>query len=295
MKGNTTSMIALIVAMLVLIVVAANSYNNYLRSQYEKEYGVLEKHRVVANTNLVPATIQQPNAGVLTSTLDPGTAPLSQSIPSANSPNSVNPPTINQAPSANSPATTPGYRTGVGAVPIPLDTSSAEVDPELARLQARLKALEEESALYQQKFNQMKSGGSAPVAKPVQSGTLREVLNQADRGASSSLPPKQATTSSVQSSANAEFEKQIRNAPAAGKVIAFNPDWGFVQINAGKNRNISEGTRFAVRRGVSIVGYVKVTQVSDKMSIAELTSRNEFSETARKPKPGDDVISWPLF
>ena len=288
-------MIALIVAMLVLIAVGGNSYNNYLRAQYEKEYGVLDKNQQVANANQAPMASQQEGGKVLTSTLDPGPSTLSPAIPSVNSSDSVNPPTISQAP----PVTPPTYRTDSsprekGTLPLASPTYEGK-DPELARLQARLKALEEESALYQKKFNQIKSGGSAPVAKPVESGSLREVLGRADKGKSSSLFPKEGATDSEQSAAKAEFEKLIRNAPAAGKVIAFNTEWGFVQIDAGKNRNISAGTRFAVRRGVSIVGYVKVTEVSDKMSIAELTSRNEFSETARKPKPGDDVISWPIF
>jgi len=294
MKGTTASMIALIMAGLFLLVVGGNSYSNYLRAQYEKEYGVLEKHRKVANSSPIAAVGQQGGVNVMTSTLDPGALPLSQSFPAITSTTPANSPQINQAP--------PAYRTGtvpptLGAPPSPSQASVgvAAVDPEIARLQARLKAIEEESALYKQKLNQVRRGDSGLTDNQTESGTLREVLNQAGKGTSSALFPQEEASGNVQIPTKADFEKQIMNAPAAAKVVAFNADWGFVQIDAGKNRNISKGTRFAVRRGVSIVGYVKVTEVSDKTAIAELTSRNEFSETARKPKPGDDLISWPIF
>ncbi len=291
-------MIALIIAGLVLLAVGGNSYKNYLRTQYEKEYGVLEQHQEVTNVNQVPASGQQGGSNVVTSTLDPGASPYSQSIPSANSPNSAAPVQTRQVPPPSA------YRTGSLPPAQPPVSSSAQPqvaggDPEIARLQARLKAVEEESALYQQKLNQVRSGvavaGGAPVAKPVESGSLREVMSKTNKGASPALFPKEGTAGSAQSSAAVEYAKQIKNAPAVSKVLAFDAEWGFVQINAGKDRNISTGARFAVRRGISIVGYVKVTEVSAKMSIAELTSRNEFSETAIKPKKGDDIISWPLF
>lgn len=286
-------MIALIVAGLVLLVVGGNSYNNYLKAQYEKEYGVLPKDRKPAATDAGADHARQTSqagqaagGNVVASTLDPGNAL---------------PPTISQAAPTSSPyppvdPTPPNYRTGgspaaAGAMP--------SSDPEIAQLQARLKAAEQENLLYQQKMKQMNSGTTtaSPGAASSNSGSLREVLGQkGPAGASPALFPEQGEASDGgQMGATAEFEKQIKEASAVGKVSAFNADWGFVQIDAGKDRNIKEGSKFAVRRGVSIVGYVKVTEVNDKTSIAELTSRNEFSETARKPKPGDDLITWPLF
>jgi hypothetical protein len=298
MKGNTASMIALIVAGLVLLVVGGNSYNNYLKAQYEKEYGILPKDRKpavpVAGAEQAKQSSQPGQAAggnVVTSTLDPGNAPplaVSQTGPS-----SPYPPVDQTQPNyrtEGSPAAA-GGQAAAGAMP--------SADPEIAQLQARLKAAEQETLLYQQKMRQMSSGEAAntPVAVPAESGSLREVMGEKGQaGASPTLFPKQGEASdSGQAAATAEFEKQIKEAAAVGKVADFNAEWGFVQIDAGKDRNIKEGSKFAVRRGVSIVGYVKVTEVSDKTSIAELTSRNKFSETARKPKPGDDLITWPLF
>ncbi len=293
-------MIALIVAGLVLLVVGGNSYNNYLKAQYEKEYGVLAKDREVAEMDAGGNSAGQSNrlgqeddGDMVTSTLDPGnalpstgsqTAPLSSPYPPAG-------------------GSQPDYRTGgaTGARP----TSAAAVassDPEIAQLQARLEAAEQENLLYQQKMEQLKSG--QPAGNPGAAGTalsnpgsLREVMGQkGPAGAEASLFPGQAETSGGgQAGATAEFEKQIKAAAPVGKVTAFNAQWGFVQIDSGKDRNIKEGSKFAVRRGASIVGYVKVTEVNDKSSIAELTSRNKYSETARKPQAGDDLITWPLF
>jgi hypothetical protein len=292
-------MIALIVAGLVLLVVGGNSYNNYLKAQYEKEYGVLPKDRKPADTNvgadLARQTSQAGQAAggnVVASTLDPGNAlpsSVSQVAPTSSPYPPVDPAQPNYR-TEGSPAAG-GGRAAAGDMP--------SSDPEIAQLQARLKAAEQENLLYQQKMKQLNSGTTAagPGAASPNSGSLREVMGQEGPvGASPALFPEQGEGSDGgQAGASAEFEKQIKEAAAVGKVSAFNADWGFVQIDAGKDRNIKEGSKFAVRRGVSIVGYVKVTEVNDKTSIAELTSRNEFSETARKPKPGDDLITWPLF
>lgn len=282
-------MIALIVAGLVLVVVGGNSYSNYLRSQYEKEYGVLEKHRLVVANPASAAAVATPPAGgnAVTSTLDP-----SGSLPLASAP-------VSSAPAASAvPPAQAAYRTESNSrAALPRQSASAPVvDPEIVRLQERLRAVEQESMLYQQKIKQSQGGTARTVANPAASPSLREVMAQAGAaGASPALFPQGGASAAGQGSAKSEFEKQILNAQVAGKVVAFNSDWGFVQIDASDNSNISAGTKFAVRRGATIVGYVKVTEVNDQTAIAELTSRNEFSETARKPKPGDDVITWTFF
>ena len=297
-------MIALIVAMSVLLFVGGNSYNNYLRTQYEKEYGVLDKHQEKAVDAIPVSEVgQQDGTRVVTSTLDPGhsrSSPLSQSIPSATTPNyrtdTPMPPSRETPPSSSlagvrqPDGVRAGANTDAGAV--------AAIDPEIERLKAKLEAARQENMLYQQKLQQVRVGGreGGSVVSQAESGSLREVMNRADKsGASAALFPKEGTSGSGQSAAKSEYEKLIMNASAIGKVVVFNAEWGFVQIDVGRNRNITEGTKLAVRRGVSIVGYVKVAEVNDATAIAELTSRNEFSETARKPKPGDDLISWPLF
>lgn len=292
MKINTASMIALVVAGLVLVAVGGKSYSDYLRAQYEKEYGVLDQHQAGAKESPAPGAPVSGGADVLTSTLDPGSAQLpptgssayrTDALPPAQG--QVNPPNQRGNPLPNRGA------------PLPPAGSTAP-DPDLAKLQARLKALEQESALYQKKFEQVRSGGGAPPSiqeQSTESGSLREVMAREANGASPALFPKEGGVTAAQRGAKAEYERQISVAPMVGKVVEFNAKWGFVQIDAGKNRNIKPGTKLAVRRGALIVGYVKVDEVNDESAIAELTSRNEFSETALKPKPGDDLINWPLF
>ncbi|MFK5921138.1 MAG: hypothetical protein QM496_03100 [Verrucomicrobiota bacterium] len=292
-------MIALIVAGLVLLVVGGNSYSKYLRAQYEKEYGVLAKNQrpapgSQANPALGGNALVQPSGlDSVASTLDPrGSLPaasMSQGTPSP----ATAPLAQQQAQAQSSP---PAYRTEHLPAATAASTAGASrspaavVDPEIAQLQARLRAAEQE--IFQQKVNQTR--GAATIAA-AESGTLREVMNQRGaagaNGASAALFPQGGAAVDEKS----VFEKQILNASVAGKVVAFDPDWGFVQIDAGKNRNISKDTKFAVRRGTSIVGYVKVTEINGATVLADLTSQNKFSETARKPKPGDDVIVWSFF
>lgn len=290
-------MIALIVAGLVLVAVGGRSYSNYLRSQYEDEYGVLPKHQQVDVTNSDFSAQEmglQGGGNVVTSTLDPGaTQPLVATSPAYRT-ESIPPA---QGPRGGAQASGVG-----GARPAPADAESA-------KLQARLKALERESALLQKKFDQVRSGrtpvanpanpagASRPRATAAESGSLREVMAREGNGtgASPALFPKGGASSAAQRGEKDEYKRQIAGAPVVGKVVEFNAKWGFVEIDAGKNRNISNGTKFAVRRGTMIVGYVKVEEVTENTAIAELTSRNEFSETALKPKTGDDIINWPLF
>ncbi|MCF6314500.1 MAG: hypothetical protein L3J39_18770, partial [Verrucomicrobiales bacterium] len=145
MKGNTASMIALIVAGLVLVVVGGNSYNNYLRTQYEKEYGVLAKHQA-QGAGGADAPLGGAGASIApinTSTLDP-----KGSLPPV-------------AMSGNAPATggaagntPPAYRADL-LPPIPAAVMAAakpDPDPEIARFQARLRAMEQERVLLQQKI-----------------------------------------------------------------------------------------------------------------------------------------------
>ncbi len=300
MKGNTASMIALIVAGLVLLVVGGNSYSKYLRAhlrvEYENEFGVLAKNQrpapgSQANPALGGNALVQPSGlDSVASTLDPrGSLPAASM--SQGTPSPATAPLVQQQAQSSPPAYRtehlPAARAAAGGAS---RSQAAVVDPEIAQLQARLRAAEQE--IFQQKVNQTR--GAAAIAA-AESGTLREVMNQRGaagaKGASAALFPQGGAAVDEKS----VFEKQILNASVAGKVVAFDPDWGFVQIDAGNNSNIAKDTKFAVRRGTSIVGYVKVTEINGATVLADLTSQNKFSETARKPKPGDDVIVWSFF
>ncbi|MBL9151511.1 MAG: hypothetical protein JNK37_03460 [Verrucomicrobiales bacterium] len=111
----------------------------------------------------------------------------------------------------------------------------------------------------------------------------------APAGAPGEAPPAQTATEV------AAMAEQVRRQPAIAQVIAYNNEFAIVVIDGGKNRNITPEMRLAVRRGSDIVGFIKVVEVEDTQSVAELMSKNKFSPTARKPEAGDDVIAFNLF
>lgn len=104
------------------------------------------------------------------------------------------------------------------------------------------------------------------------------------------LPPPVQTAAEI-----AAIEDQVRRQPALAKVVAYDPEWAILVINSGSESNIKPEMRLAVRRGVEILGFIKVTEVEQNQSIAELMSANKNSPTARKPQPGDDIIAFNLF
>ncbi|WP_395744887.1 hypothetical protein [Prosthecobacter sp.] len=55
-----------------------------------------------------------------------------------------------------------------------------------------------------------------------------------------------------------ELQKQIIGMPAIAKVIESHNDQGFAVIDAGKNKGLTPGTKFDVRRGNGLVGRVTV-------------------------------------
>lgn len=108
--------------------------------------------------------------------------------------------------------------------------------------------------------------------------------------------PGSAPSPPVQTAAEiAALEEQVRRQPALAKVVSYDPEWAILVLSSGAESNIRPEMRFAVRRGVEILGFIKVTEVESNQSIAELMSANKHSPTARKPKPGDEVIAFNLF
>ncbi len=87
-------------------------------------------------------------------------------------------------------------------------------------------------------------------------------------------------------------QDQIRNAPAIGKVVSFDPDWNFVTVSAGDRSNVEEGQRYSIRRGVDLIGVVKIQRVFPEESIAGLVTKSNDYDAAVKPQAGDDVILY---
>ena len=68
---------------------------------------------------------------------------------------------------------------------------------------------------------------------------------------------------------------KIKGLPSIAKVKSFNADYGFVEIDGGKNKNLESGMPFAIRRDAMIVGRVKIGDtIEDGSSIADVDPKS---------------------
>lgn len=85
------------------------------------------------------------------------------------------------------------------------------------------------------------------------------------------------------------LQKQLLGMPAMAKVIEVHNDQGFAVINAGKNKELTAGMKFDVRRGDGLVGRVIV---SDTIDAAEAVV--DIDSTVTLPgvhvEAGDELI-----
>ena len=91
----------------------------------------------------------------------------------------------------------------------------------------------------------------------------RALLNDAAQKINDELHPKNYNTLQV----------KIKSLPSIAKIKSFNADYGFVELDAGKNKNLETGMPFAIRRDAMIVGRVKIGEtIEDGSSIADVNS-----------------------
>ena len=76
-------------------------------------------------------------------------------------------------------------------------------------------------------------------------------------------------------------------------VIAVNNDWGFVIIDAGKNKEITADTKLLVTRGSAIIGKLSIQAVENNRTIANIVQKSLRSGLA--VSPGDKVILETLY
>lgn len=299
MKGDKTTVIALIAAAVILAVVGIKSYLDYKVAELEKIHGPGAK-TAPAESPPVDASVADASAEVVPSSTDDG---LSEEESIDRLPRSVLPPIPEALLAEPTPAAAPAP-----AAPNP-------------RSEAELNALRQENALFQERLNQIRSGNPAALP-PGESGgsALSSVMETPGEpglgpngdaplpplfgpgstgpvtGPSAESPEETAPSAPGQTAAEvADLEEQVRRQPAIAKVVDYDPEWAILVLNGGSENNIRPEMRLAVRRGVEILGFIKVTEVEPNQSIAELMSPNKFSPTARKPKPGDDIIAFNLF
>ncbi|MCB1062601.1 MAG: hypothetical protein KDN20_06745 [Verrucomicrobiae bacterium] len=307
-------MLALLAAAVILAVVGIKSFLDYKVAELEKTYGGKPAEPVAAATDATspvtpppPPNASTPVTATKTTLADNSTDPASGLN---DLPRSVLPPIPSELLSdPNSPP--PGE-------PEPLARPSGS--------QSEIETLRRETAMYQERLNQLRSGQSATNAPPAAlppDGLPSESIRPSGPGSAVSalngtpaptdfgpitgvippppipngepsndaLPPSPVQTESEV----AAIAEQISLQPAIAKVVDYDPEWAILVLNGGSENNIKVEMRLAVRRGKEILGFIKVTEVEANQSIAELMSQNKFSPTARKPKPGDDIIAFNLF
>ncbi len=347
MKGDKTTVLALIAAAVILAVVGIKSFLDYKVAELEKIHGngnqaAQAPDPAAENPAPSPGPAEAGNPGS-TPPLPPsgeisqvtGAEDATGEFPAGSIdrlPRSVLPP-IPAALQGNDDTGEPagGANTTAGAAP--------EDDP---RMQAELDALRRENALFQEKLNRIRSGeggdgesgpippppipragsaldavmaeagdpgpgpgslgatdpatgGTPPPFGPVGGANPTDAAVGISTGGSSEGDTAAAPTPQQTEAEIAALAEQVKRQPALAKVIDYDPEWAILVINSGAESNIAPEMRLAVRRGGEIVGFIKVTEVEQNQSIAELMSRNKYSPTARKPKPGDDVIAFNLF
>lgn len=158
--------------------------------------------------------------------------------------------------------------------------------------EGELAALRQERQLVSQRFEQLSSPGrasasQAPAARgePLPGGALPSSAPAFDNLMATQNAGPQLSPD----------EQRIRDAPAIARVREYDPDWHFVVLDGGKERNIVPGTQLAVRRGHQILGLIRVDEVENNESVAELQGTWRADAQAIKPRRGDDVVTYPPF
>lgn len=300
---NHTPTIALSIAAILLLIVGALSYRDYLRTSFEKEFA--EKEARLMQRQGYPASPQALQGAPGQVYLQNGVPVNAQGVPlnqpggnPAQAPVGFQPPAQNPAydaqgnPIASAPAAQPRYPE-TGNLPLPND-------PELESIRASLDQAREQGRLTEQRYNQLAGNVDSDAREAAamavgDNGTgstaiteeLPDFLREAVENPPGGNPEVEARLE--------RMRQQVVAAPSLGKVTSYNKDWGVVTFDAGASQGVKVEQRFAVRRGSEILGWIKVDEVREDQSIAILVTKNRNSDTALKPEVGDDLIDFELF
>lgn len=288
--ANPTPTIALSLAAILLLVVGAMSYRDFVRDRLEREYQekealLYQRHGITPPDSgaAAPATpAAQPGAPA------PGTTVLYDA--------QGNPVYLSSAP------TGPGQGVPAPTSSLPVELPEPE-DPEIARLRQSLEAASEQGRRTEQRFNELAGGEfsttptnpAAPAApavpasgqEPAVTAELPDFLRNAVMNPPGGNPEVEAQVARVRT--------QVMSAPSLAKVTSYDREWGIVTFDAGASQGVKKDQRFAVRRGADILGWVKVDEVQANEAIAVLVTKNADIETALKPDVGDDLIDFELY
>lgn len=286
--ANHTPAIALGIAALLLLIVGAMSYRDYVRDSMEKEYA--EKERLLLEKHGYPVA-PFPNAQ---QQLAAQYHPTQPGYPGG-TPAQASAPTPQTAPTTV-PGGTPAEASGDlirNAAELGVEAGLPQPeDPEIASFRASLDQVREQEKRTDERYREITSDVDTKAREEADRTGIGDITTD--------LPEFLRIATENPPGGNPEVEErlarmkdQISQAPSLASVTSYNTEFGFVTFNAGKNQNVEVGQRFAVRRsGVDILGWIRVEEVYESEAIASLVTKNKFSDTALKPEPGDDLIEF---
>lgn len=282
---NHTPMIALGAAAVLLLIVCAMSYRDYVRTSLEKEFAEKEQ-RLMQRNGYYPAPQGQQNFQQQQPVLQNNSQNYAQQTNQQPVQQQVRQP----QPQPQQPYLAPApegeaANSAQSSLPRPRD-------PEMDQLRNSMAQVKEQAARTDARYNEITGDVDrlAREAEPKASeitAELPDFLRDAVENPPGGNPDVEERLS--------RMRDQVRMAPALARVTGYDKDWGLVTFNAGIGQGVKKDQRFAVRRGEDILGWIKVDQVEENQSIAVLVTKNREIDTAAKPEVGDDLIDFELF
>ncbi len=292
---NHTPAIALGIAAVLLLIVGAMSYSDYVESEFEKEYKEKERQLLLRNGYQVapipnmqnqlqqpypqngryPQQPQQQVANQVPQQPLQQQAPVNQQLAQNNAGLAQNAANLNVE----------------SALPIPND-------PEIDAIRNSLDQVRKQEEQTEQRYRDLSDGVDILV---------ENAKNQLDNTGgigdlSTDLPNFLRNAVENPPGGNPEIEaemarmrERVTRAPTLAQVTSVDMKFGFVTFNAGVSQQVAVEQRYAIRRSGEIVGWVRVEEVHPNEAIAKLESEHDESTTSVRPAVGDDLIPFEAF
>ncbi len=88
-------------------------------------------------------------------------------------------------------------------------------------------------------------------------------------------------------------KKSFERNSLSAQIVAVNPDWGFVVVNAGESRGVTEATQLLVVRGTQTVAKLSIISVQGNRTVANIIPESVVG--GQSIAPGDRVILEKLY
>lgn len=292
---NHTPAIALGIAAVLLLIVGAMSYSDFVESEFEKEYKEKERQLLLRNgyqvapipnmqnqlqqpypqNGLYPQQPQQQVANQVPQQPLQQQAPVNQQLAQNNGGLAQNAANLNVE----------------SALPIPND-------PEIDAIRNSLDQVRKQEEQTEQRYRDLSDGVDilAENAKDQLDNTggigdlstdLPNFLRNAVENPPGGNPEIEAEM--------ARMRERVTRAPTLAQVTSVDMKFGFVTFNAGVSQQVAVEQRYAIRRSGEIVGWVRVEEVHPNEAIAKLESEHDESTTSVRPAVGDDLIPFQAF